>query len=899
MGYVGQDNSTELILIMEISAAAAQCHYQAGRFGDSLIELGKCDILWDKSHHKIVTQDVHKTDDNNEDDSIIMADDIKPIIPNKISGTNSTARIELIALPPLARRADIAMCRLRSAISSGVSNAAENKDAPSSTSNHIPQHTKLEKSLFNYALEANTNYRQALKGAATSLVHTCNMELQSNKTSHANNTNNSNHITIQKAMKSTSMAILMAGIAASHLCLYHTENTTQNKTTHSENAWSALVDAAISAANLMRTRKEWMNKMNDNMNSRTTMDFNNGDVKLSKLEESICILNETLCSSNDERGNMSMNSFRSALKVAALATGKLILPNESTTTKKVTSSPTKRQRTEKEDMNDAWNVKYLHTNPQLYSCDRLVDALSFHTASLRYPNSKELFIDKREVCFDEAVTWENQSGALYDTNTDSDQQVDVCAGYAWKVRHCLHGLEIVSNPQVPGIDEQKKKASLDALELLASSSSSQFACDLLGCIYAQRNGYSRAMEKFQLSLDFGEKGRTSSDEEMDTGLVQRRTILNTAICFLSMGEADAPLELLLHLWQSVEHQHASVEVPVPMALLLSSSSHEMKKSAQSESNQIMQNQLLWQLFHASSIAQDWSTCLSSTEELIQGKLYNQQHHSIAHVFALLQCRRSGAAKDTIRTLIPKLSNQEQYLRVVAELYHADALLLNNQSNTNGNNNFDEEVDPFDCTHRATSALQNCAQNNSSNESFREIQVTVYNDQGIALLMKDDSVGALHCFREAAKLIPSSCPLSWLTLPTYFNLSLLLLRDGYAEESAKTWLNARGYFPTWQAATKGDNEALRELKNLRVVAINRHGLLMAKRSMQGDMWQQENVMEWVPQVAESSEVNEDSTRLGGIDASQVTALDVVLLKYAVTSAERKSSSSFRMNVGNMY
>jgi len=373
--------------------------------------------------------------------------------------------------------------------------------------------------------------------------------------------------------------------------------------------------------------------------------------------------------------------------------------------------------------------------------------------------------------------------------------------------------------------------------------------------------------------------------------------LNTAICFLSSGEADAPLELLLHLWQSVEHQHASVEVPVPMALLLSSSSHEMEMSAQLESNQ-MTRQLLWKLFNASSIAQDWSTCLNCVEELMQGNDCKQQHHSIAHVFALLQCRRSGAAKDTIRSLIPKLSNQEQYLRVVAELYHADALLLNNQ-NANSNNNFDEEVDPFDCTHRASSALQNCVTaQNSNSESLRELQVTVYNDQGIAHLMKDDSVGALHCFREAAKLIPPSSPLSWLTLPTYFNLSLLLLRDGYAEESAKTWHNARGYFKIWQAAMKGDNESLRELKNLRVVAINRHGLLMAKRSMQGDIWQQENVMEWAPQVAESSEVNEDSTRLGGIDASQVTALDVVLLKYACTSAERKSSSSFRTNVGNI-
>ena len=196
-------------------------------------------------------------------------------------------------------------------------------------------------------------------------------------------------------------------------------------------------------------------------------------MKLSKLEESICLLNETLCSSNGERGNIAMHSFRSALKVAALATGKLILPNESTT-KKVTSSP-KRPRIGKEDMNDAWNVKYLHTNPLLHSRDRFVDALSFHTAALRYPQSRELFIDKREICFDEALTWRTRQ-VLPTLNKEWMIWImDVQAMYG--KFDIVYTVGNSFKPQVPYIDEQKKKTSLHALELLASSSASQFACD--------------------------------------------------------------------------------------------------------------------------------------------------------------------------------------------------------------------------------------------------------------------------------------------------------------------------------------------------------------------------------------------------------------------------------------
>ena len=65
---------------------------------------------------------------------------------------------------------------------------------------------------------------------------------------------------------------------------------------------------------------------------------------------------------------------------------------------------------------------------------------------------------------------------------------------------------------------------------------------------------------------------------------------------------------------------------------------------------------------------------------------------------------------------------------------------------------------------------------------------------------------------------------------------------------------------------------------------------------GFILDQEMILEWAPPVGEGSDVTEDSTRVGGVDASQITALDVVLLRHAVSKAEKKSGSFFRRSSG---
>ena len=174
---------------------------------------------------------------------------------------------------------------------------------------------------------------------------------------------------------------------------------------------------------------------------------------------------------------------------------------------------------------------------------------------------------------------------------------------------------------------------------------------------------------------------------------------NVALCLASMGDPDAPLELLLHAWTSLSSSgcrntaRSDVAAARPAALLLSRDACEME-FASSSVHRLWRTRLrlLWNLYQAASLARDWSTCLISTEEMQDGRDRDDDRRGVARgrgdvalVFALLQCRRTSAAQDAASILLPKLALLKSettpdsfpsllLLRSVAELYHANALL---------------------------------------------------------------------------------------------------------------------------------------------------------------------------------------------------------------------------------
>ncbi|KAL3765573.1 hypothetical protein ACHAW5_009747 [Stephanodiscus triporus] len=859
--------------------------------------------------------------------------------PASSTVSGARRRAELIALPSLASRADVAMCRFRSEASSSSSSSLS---APPSSSSYDRRRWE--------ALDANDAYRRALAGAAGSLARSAASlarrrgrpqrpvvpmaEAEAEATELLRRRRRSEGDDgLRKAMTDVALATLMAGIAASHLRMHRGGDDDVDD----DGPWTALVDAAVSAADVVLARRAWAT-MRDDDDEEEDDDREDGprfsdvvdNVGRRRLEGSLLVLNEEMPSrraADDrcgrpkivsdeevERWNVAMHMFRSALKVAALATGRLILPRMSKTlstleeekeeaiTREGGLGYVRKKRKLEAGLDegggnsateaDAWNVVYVHSSPTLRSRERLVDAISFHSAAARCPRNRLTLIIALDV---------RRGGGSGGGEVDDDLR-------------------------------KRRTKNVRALELLASSSSSRFARDLLGCVRAGGGDPSGALEALQSSLEdrarqSGGSGSHDDDEEASDGMAERRSVANMALCLASMGETKAPLELLLHTWMLLSSKatrnFASNVAAPPVALLLSCAACERESTSSSvRLLELTKLQLLWKLYQAASIAQDWSTCLSVTDELLDMEHCDDicdisSHGDIARVFALLQCRRTSAALDATRVMLSKLalyksettlhsSLSRLVLCSLAELYHADGLLLDE----NCTEDFAENEDPWECTQRAIDTLDSVAVKMNAIHDVKakgpltEFQIAMLNDHGIALLMKGDSVGALRCLREAAKR--ATCedafgPQSWSFLPTHFNLSLLLLRDGRIDECAKSWLRARGHFDMWQKALRGDNEALQGFKNLCVVAINRHGLLMAKRGMTehaGKLWVQEIVMEWIPPAMEDGVVMEDSVRIYGVDAAQISAMDVLLLKYALSNAEKKSSLLFRRSAGHV-
>jgi len=184
------------------------------------------------------------------------------------------------------------------------------------------------------------------------------------------------------------------------------------------------------------------------------------------------------------------------------------------------------------------------------------------------------------------------------------------------------------------------------------SSSSRFARDLLGCLRFGDGDPSRTLESLQLSLDAGggSGSHEDDDEETGDGVAERRNMANVALCLASMGDPDAPVELLLHAWTTLSSSgcrktaRTDVAAARPAALLLSRDACEMELASSSVRRlRGTKLRLLWKLYQAVSLARDWCTCLIATEEMQNGWDRDddrcgvaRRRGDVARVFALLQ-----------------------------------------------------------------------------------------------------------------------------------------------------------------------------------------------------------------------------------------------------------------------
>jgi tetratricopeptide (TPR) repeat protein len=898
--------------------AIAASHYQAKRYHDALLAF----------EHQDVTTSVdpaRRTRTSTLQNRWITAED-DGVAPSQPATTQ--ARAEFSALPALARRADTSMCRFRCFMLNPSKLQAANESSGTNPTSLVE--------VWEEAIKANVIYRKALNGAASSLIGSIFQEIEHlrlRQSISANVTEDQSQImkrvSNKKDIKSTAVAILMASVAASHLHLHETNEV--QPTYHGDNlAWNVLVPSALLAADLLLARDQFIQCIQNNRPNMQYEKFVVGRQGQCTIESSLCTLNAAL---TDERSAVALHSFRVALKVAALSCGKLVLPTVAVDEENTKQPERKRQKKQlqqenpNESTNDAWNKSYNHGHVELNSQERLVDALSFHLAMIHFrkynkksnPTISKLFLRKREWCFDEALQSESKVKATGDFSRSS-----TTAGFLWKVINCLRGLELdVSQNLISSVASGGVKSTLHAVKRLAMSSISRFACDLMGCIHVKKGEYSRAIEMFQLSLERAgtadhDDGTTTSlrdfdaDVENNNALVQYRVISNMASCFVAVGDVNTPLELLLHLWNILnESPDKSAWLPQPKALLVGCGSKE-REGVTPDGDIIpasVQSKLLWMLYHVSSLAEDWASCLAAAEELMEQESRRDDtaraHAYCACAFALLQCRREKQSQDVARELVEILSvcgvnnPLNSLFSVLVNLYIADGSLTSEHAIKSS------AAQCIDLSMSSLNAFVTVSQKQADHQLLFELRILVLNNCGIACLLKRDSVGALRCFREASELIATlqhkvGSNSFWLSIPVHFNLALLFLRDGHIEETARSWFSVRGLLETWESAKKGDTCSLRELRDIHLIAMNRQGLVMAKKNItEGALsWDQDHVAEWVPPVLKRQEWEEDSTSINGVDAAQVSTLDFVMLKYALSVAEQKSSTAFRRNVGSV-
>jgi hypothetical protein len=129
---------------------------------------------------------------------------------------------------------------------------------------------------------------------------------------------------------------------------------------------------------------------------------------------------------------------------------------------------------------------------------------------------------------------------------------------------------------------------------------------------------------------------------------------------------------------------------------------------------------------------------------------------------------------------------------------------------------------------------------------------------------------------------------------HFNLALLLLRDGRIDESAKAWLSVRGHLSTWESAKRNDHESLAKLRDTHLLAMNRHGMIIARRSVTGATPDQKVNSSWVAPILSQEEWQDECTHVNGVDGEQVCTLDFVLLKHALSTAEKKCNTFLRQS-----
>ena len=484
-------------------------------------------------------------------------------------------------------------------------------------------------------------------------------------------------------------------------------------------------------------------------------------------------------------------------------------------------------------------------------------------------------------------------------------------GPAGRLRALLDGAAVLSSPSPPGAPGPVTRGTVEGLARL--SKTDRTACALLAAIRGGRLGdHQGALGCWQLCLAMDERGGSGSGSGSGTAAAAaadrrpRDAVLGAADCFAALGAAKPALELLLHLLApeplgTTKKDGASPGLDLrPLTLTLSAGGID----AGSGSCQVCprraadeRRDLLWRLFHVSTLAEDWATALAAAEELLSkgaaGAEISNLRCSLA--FALLQCHQPSLVLDKVEGWKEVDGNgADGDFGVLLNLYEADARIVTELEFFS-----DAGVEVSNGARKVCAACE-AATDMLGQRSACELRIAAQNNLGVALILAGKPMEALDWFKKASLAVSASGHSKGaherLLLRPRFNLALLLWRDGHRDEAAEIWIKTRKLI----SRRVGDSQASqrRDLRAAMDKAITCHGLLHGRRgSAVGNPGKinlpSEHITPWQPPNSRSvSYTGEADASIGGLSMGEMFAFDCAVLQHAVVSSSKSKPKTFR-------
>ena len=670
------------------------------------------------------------------------ADDIGNAIEELKNETLDAAphgKIIFAALPHLAFKADKSMCTFRSQIMSSPADEAT-----------------LQEQL-SIASDENEQYLMALQGCICSLYLKSNHS--DNKTAAQNtspDTDVCGILIIDRDRLQLAMAVIMTAISNSWLHLQQTQRNSQEIAMAGAKVQKGISLAACCfvAHNPKSCRPTWMEGLNIIQRAQSRAE------------------NNTLYASEVKRMTVALRHLNHALKlVDLLMASKSTTQNNQVSIVTHTKNRKKRQR-EHEVVMAQKHIKSTNENKNLendeYSSndksklamqEHLIKALRYHLQDLKQDRDK--FMQMAMGIEDSGMT--GKLKVIFQATDFLDLNAEDASSAIYRATDFIQSLSSLS----------------------ATSTSMSF---LLGCVYAKMQFYDKALASFESAMRlYTHSNHANLSDYKDI-------VYNTAHCCIEKGDIDVALEVLLH-WIDIENNasnHTSTSTDQAQPCLVC-----IDNDKQSQTSKLLS--VLYRIFFAASLLNDWETCQSAIDALT--KLSTDEILLLANQFVDLE--RSVSNGDNIEQ--EEGEDGESIYTLGKSLYQTELRLvrLGRQSSaastSTGITGLDEEHIPKEMdrllsiwTHIKSEIplpLQN------------RIESCIYNNLGISSISNGKPLESIPHFLQAIKSLPSDN-----FLPV-FNLSLALWSQGSKHEACRLYLEKRGHKVNLLSAHQGEKESL--------------------------------------------------------------------------------------------